>query len=189
MGYDITPDPSKYSDMKPQVYYAAGWKPEPYTPREASWADDSPHAKISDYHVVRNDENAYSYKIQCGVSGKDYNAAWKGEEKDVLVTIENGCIILKNEGEETGAYLKLPKAAIQSGEPIVDRPPRGGLFVTVPKATAKGAPAPLPSGVLGTDPIVQMDRAPPLEEELAKITERQKEWLAAGKKIPGIPPC
>ena len=104
---------------------------------------DSPHVKISDYHVVRNDENAYSWKIDTVVTGKDYKAAWKAEkDEDVLVSIENGCIILKNPEEETGAYLKLPKKANAGFEPIVDKPPRGGLFVTMGKTGAKAAPAP-----------------------------------------------
>jgi len=173
---------------KPVVYYAAGWKPEPYEPRESAWADSSPHVKISDYHVVRNDENGYSWKLQCHVTGKDYKSAWKGEEKDVLVSIENGCIVLKNPEEETGAYLKLPKMANASATPIVDKPERGGVFITVPKSSAKGAPEPLSIKILGMEPRVVQDRAPPLEDELNAITAKQNELLAQGKKIPGIPP-
>ena len=166
-------------DKKPGVWYAAGWRPEPYEPREAAWADSSPHVRISDYQVVRNDANAYSWKIQCQVTGKDYQVAWKGEEKEVLVSIEDGCIVLKNEGEETGAYLKLPKTADPSAAMHVDRPPRGGFFVTLPKMGAKAAPEPLSQDVLGTGPIVQQDRAPPLEDELKRIGEEQARRKAA----------
>ena len=158
---------------KGDKYYAGGWRPEPYTPREASWADSSPHVKISNYHVVRNDANAYSFQITAAVSGADYKLAWKGEDADVLVTIEDGCIVLKNPEEKTGAYLKLPKAADPKATPIVDRPPKGGLFVTVIKTGAKGAPAPLSEGILGTGPVVIQDRAPPLEDELKRIGEEQ----------------
>ena len=177
---------SDYANREPQKYYAAGWKPEPYEPREASWADDSPHVKISDYHVVRNDENAYSWKIDTVVTGKDYKAAWKAEkDEDVLVSIENGCIILKNPEEETGAYLKLPKKANAGFEPIVDKPPRGGLFVTMGKTGAKAAPAPLSEGILGTGPRIVRERAPPLEDELSRIAEEQVAWKAKGGKVPG----
>lgn len=176
------------AEKEKKVYYAAGWQPEPYIPREAAWADSSPHVRLSDYHVVRNDENAYSWQIQCGVSGKDYKAAWKGEEKEVVVSVEDGCLILKNPGEATGAYLKLPKKADPEGDIHVDTPPRGGFFVTIPKKGAKAAPEPLSQDILGTGPIIKQDRAPPLEDELAAITERQKEWLAKGRKIPGMVP-
>ena len=175
-------DKKDYENHAPKVYYAGGWKPEPYEPREASWADESPHKKISDYHVARSDENAYSFKIQCHVTGPDYKEAWKGEEKSVLVSIENGAIVLKNEGEATGAYLKLPKKADTSAEVTVDRPERGGLFVTVPKIGAKAAPEPLSIQILGMEPIVQMDRAPPLEEELARITAEQERRAALKAK-------
>ena len=163
-----------------QKYYAAGWRPEPYEPREESWADDSPHVKISNYHVVRNDANGYSYKLQTYVTGKDYKEAWKGEDETVLVTIENGILILKNPEEETGAYLKLPKAADSSFTPVVDRV-KSGLFVTVGKKGAKSAPAPLSQDILGTGPVVQMDRAPPLDEELERIGREQAARAAKAK--------
>lgn len=169
-------------EKKPQVWYAAGWKPEPYIPREEAWSDPSPHVRLSDYSVCRNDKTGWSWKIQCHVTGKDYKTAWKGEEKDVLVSIEDGCIILKNEGEETGAYLKLPKMCDASFTPIVDRPPRGGFFVTMGRIGATETPPPLSPDILGTGPIIKMDRAPPLEEELARITaeqERRKALKAA----------
>jgi len=177
-------------DKKPQVYYAAGWKPEPYIPREEAWADSSPHVKLSDYNVVRSDANATSWKFECHVTGKDYQTAWtrSGEEKDIVVSVEDGCIVLKNPGEETGAYLKLPKTADAAATPIVDKPERGGLFVTLPKKGATAAPEPLSIKILGMEPRVIQDRAPPLQDELDAITERQKAWLASGKSIPGIPP-
>lgn len=161
-----------------QVYYAAGWKPEPYTPREESWADTSVHAKISDYRVVRNDANAYSWSFELHVSDKEYKLAWKGEADKVVASIEDGCLVLKNPEEETGAYLKLPKAANASATPTIDAPPRGGFFVTLAKTGAKAAPTPLSEDILGTGPIVQMDRAPPLEEELERIGREQRERAA-----------
>ena len=83
---------------------------------------------------------------------------------------------------ETGAYLKLPKAANQSAEPHVDKPAQGGLFVTVMKSGAKGPAAPLDPQVLGTAPRVQMDRAPPLDEVLKSIGDEQAARAKAGKK-------
>ena len=172
---------------KPQVFYAAGWRPEPYKPDEKSWADDSKHVKISDYSVIRNDADAYSWLIQEWVTDQSYELAWKMEPEELTegalkVTIENGCLVLMKEGAEKGAYLKLPKAADTSFTPIVDTPPRGGLFVTVGKTGAKAPPKPLSPEILGTAPIVQKDRAPPLDEDLARVASYQPDW-AMGPRL------
>lgn len=164
-------------EKKGQVFYAAGWKPEPYEPREASWADDSKHVKLSDYQVIVNDGNGYSWKLQCSVTGKDYKSAWSCEEADVLVSVEDGCLVLKKPDEETGAYLKLPKMADASSTPHVDKT-RCGVFVTLPKVGAKAPPTPLTEEQLGTSPIVQMTSAPPLEDELKRIGEEQAAYKA-----------
>ena len=160
-------------DKLGEPVFPAGWRPEPYPPREASWADSSPHVKISNYHVVRSDENAYSWQIQLHVSDKEYQTAWRGGEAEILVTVEDGCLVLRNPEEESGAYLKLPKLADLTAKPIVDRPLPGGIFVTLPKMGAKSAPAPLSDNLLLTAPRVVQERAPSIDEELKRIGEEQ----------------
>ena len=158
--------------------HEAGWRPEPYPPREASWADSSPHAKISNYIVVRNDENAYSWQIQLHVTGKEYENVWRGGEEEILVTVEDGCLVLRNHDEKVGAYLKLPKYIDPKAKPIVDRPKADGMYVTMSKVGAKAAPEPLSDTLLLKAPRIFKDHAPSVEEELKRIGEEQ----AARKK-------
>lgn len=171
-------------DGKGQAFYGGGWQPEAYQPSEKSWADSSPHIKVATYQVVRNDATAYSWCFDpLGVLDKDYKLAWEGDPATVEVSIEKGCIVLKNPGEETGAYLKLPKTANPNGELKVDRPMRSGrsngLFVSVSKMGATAPMESLPDWVLGTTPKVVMEAAIPLEEELAEIGRKQAERAAA----------
>ena len=110
--------PDQETKFTGKVLYGGGWKPEPYEPREKSWADTSPHAKISHYQVVRNDENALSFQIETRVVGKDYTMAWYVDTKElelVDVSIQDGSIVLIKSGETTGAYLKLPSPCTRIG--------------------------------------------------------------------------
>ena len=151
-GEEAEKDASTTEDKKSGTIWAAGWRPDPYKPREKSWADDSKHVKISDYHVCRNDENAYSWQIELRVIGKDYSKLWESKPDETACKVEDGSLVFTKEGEETGAYLKLPKAADPNGEIHIDCPPKGGFYVTLPKLGAKAKPAPLEPGILGTGP-------------------------------------
>lgn len=146
------PDPNK------RVEYAAGWRPEPYKPRDDVWDKMlyNGHAKISDYHVCRNDKNGYSWSVQLNVSGPDYKPLWKAEPAEVTVVNEGGYLIFLKEvdgvKEEKGAYLKLPKSCDPNSTVHCDRPPKGGFFVTVKKTGATEEPAPIDGKILGTEP-------------------------------------
>ena len=137
-----------------KVLYGGGWQPEPLTPREKSWTNPKDHAKISNYHVIRNDENALSFQIAMRVRAKDYKMAFTATKaEEVSVKIEGGCIVIVKEGETVGAYLKLPKVCDPSAKPIVEGPGDGPLFVTVLKKGAKAAPEPLNDIQLGVKPM------------------------------------
>lgn len=150
------------------VWYAGDWRAEPYTPSERSWADDSKHVKISNYHVVQNNASAYSWKIETRVTGKDYKSAWDAKPEEITVKVENGCLVLLKNDEETGAYLKLPKNADPNGALHVDKPHENFLFVTIAKKGAKGELPLLSPDALGLGPRSVQDRAPSLEDEYAR---------------------
>ena len=146
------------TDDSKRVEYAAGWRPEPYKPRDDVWQKMlwNGHAKISDYHVCRNDKNGYSWSIQLNVTGSDYKSLWKAEPNEVTAKIMEGCLVLTKtvDGaeEELGAYLKLPKSCDPKGTIHIDTPPKGGFFVTVSKIGATEQPAPIDGKILGTEP-------------------------------------
>ena len=147
-------------DEGKQVMYAAGWRPEPYEPRQEVWAKmmKGDHCKISDYHVCRNDKEATSWNVQLCVSGADYKALWRADDpKTVVATLEDGCIIFRKKGEDgevepAGAYIKLPKSCDPNSELVVNTPVKGGFFVTVNKLGFKGTPTPLHPIILGDEP-------------------------------------
>ena len=125
----------------------------------------APPAKISQYKVMRNTAEYYTWSIEPRVVSRDVNKlAWMVEDDKVEVSIEdNGrygsCLMLrgpqKAEHETLTAFLQLPKKC----QPIIadiDQPERGGLFVTVLK---QGAPAGL--------------KPPPLDDMLTGRAKRR----------------
>jgi hypothetical protein len=134
--------------------WAAGWRPEPYPPREKSWElwqGASGHQRVGNYMVVRNDENAYSFLVELHVTDKQYERTWEAKPEELQPPkIVDGLLILCKEGESTGAFMKIPKGADPSGELVVDTPEKGGYYVTIPKLGAKQKPAPIDPVILGT---------------------------------------
>mmetsp|Transcript_10107 Transcript_10107/g.26165 ORF Transcript_10107/g.26165 Transcript_10107/m.26165 type:complete len:179 (+) Transcript_10107:78-614(+) len=116
--------------------------------------ESAPPAKISNYHIVRNTKNLITYSITPRVVSQDVKKlAYFSECADTEVYVENRCIMLtgpqKAESMTNRAYLKLhPNYEAKILE--VEKPPRGGLFVTVPKVGAQI------DGVAGIEPLDPM---------------------------------
>ena len=114
----------------------------------------APPVKINNYHVVRNTPDFVTFSIVPRVVSKDVSKlAFFTEYEDTEVAIEDGCIMLsgkqKAEHSTTKAFLKLSKNH-QHKIVDVDKPPRGGLFVTVLKVGATNeTPPPLDDMITG----------------------------------------
>ena len=112
----------------------------------------APPAKIVNYHVVRNDANFTTFMVQPRVLSKDVGKLdYYTDDAGTEVYVEDHCLMFtgKQKAEHTTAraFLKLSK----NHQPVIadiDKPPRGGLFVTVLKVGAT------------------VDKPPPLDETL-----------------------
>lgn len=108
--------------------------------------------KIVNYHVVRNDANFTTFMVQPRVLSKDVGKLdYYTDDAGTEVYVEDHCLMFtgKQKAEHTTAraFLKLSK----NHQPVIaeiDKPPRGGLFVTVLKVGAT------------------VDKPPPLDETL-----------------------
>ena len=115
---------------------------------------NAPAVKIVNYNIVRNTADFVTYSIQPRVVSKDVSKlAYFTEDADTEVYVEDGCLMLtgpqKAEHTTARAFLKLPKS-VQPKVVEVDKPPKGGLFVTVPKVgSTADSPPPLDGVVTG----------------------------------------
>ena len=118
----------------------------------------APPVKISDYRVVRSDANFVTFQVQTSVRSQDVSKlSWHTEEKDTEVAVEDGCLIFSGKQKSTDcttarAFLKLSKNH-QHKIVDIDKPPRGGLYVTVLKVGATNeTPPPLDDQMTGRAP-------------------------------------
>jgi len=148
-----------FDESKP-VQYAGGWQPEPLTKPKPIDPDNPPppsHAKINRYHVVRNTSEYYTFQIETLVVKEDdiTKAEWSANTEEIAemsVTMEDGGMVLRKKDDEWGAFFKLPKGADPTCEPIVCKPKRGGLFVTVMRHGVRMTPPPLDDRMTGDGP-------------------------------------
>ena len=113
-------------------------------------AAQASHLKICDYTIMRNCKDYYTYQVEPHVTSVDVTKlAWKAEPTELKITVEDGHLVFRKEGEEFGGIIKLGKQADLSASLQIVTPNKGGLFVSIPKKGATGPIEPLDKIVTG----------------------------------------
>uniref|UniRef100_A0A7S3EVN1 Uncharacterized protein n=1 Tax=Haptolina ericina TaxID=156174 RepID=A0A7S3EVN1_9EUKA len=132
-----------------EVYYDGGWKPEHTV--HSLYDENAPpaHFKVTEYQVVRNDTQQYTWMITTSVT-HPYDItknAWRASAAECDVTIEGQQLVIVKKGEQFGVVLKLPKSVDLSGT-ILAEGEEQTLFVTIPKIGATQPPVLINAAVL-----------------------------------------
>ena len=131
--------PSRPSE-ETEHYYAAGWKPnQPPANLEVEESQEPMHVKITQYKVTANTATAYAFSIYTRVTAKDLTKdAWTASPADVECRYEGNYLVLRKQGEDFGAVMKLPRKADPGATPSWEVPDdaaygAGVLLVIIPK--------------------------------------------------------
>lgn len=140
-----------------EVYYDGCWKHDQTV--HSKYDENAPpaHFKISDYKVLLNDANQYTWHINTQVT-HPYDvtkAAWSAKGEECEVKIEGQHLVVVKTGEQFGVTMKLPKSADVNAQLIVEAD-RYILYVTIPKIGATKAPKIINTAAISLDTQLAM---------------------------------
>lgn len=108
--------------------------------------------KCGTYSVIRNTPGYYTFQVTLRLMHIVKGAPemlWLCPDKDVEIKIVGRDLLFTREEEEFGITIQLPPSADLESTPIVDKPERGGCYVTIVKKGNTEEPPKIPDEITG----------------------------------------